>query len=167
MQSQNYTGHVWLSFSEAYLTLQSVSVCPASLNTGLSVCDGHRHLSLRNIQNESRQQPFSICTACLALSLCLSLTLTLMTLHFFFVLERHRIVCLKTSTQIQSWMAQTPQCIRLTLTVSKSFKKRPAWQSVGTLATNRDWINMEVNQSGSNPQSKTTESKFKSPHWED
>lgn len=84
MQSQNYTGHVWLSFSEAYLTLQPVSVCPASLNTGLSVCDGQRHLSLQNTQTESRQQPLSICTACLALSH----TLTLMTLHFFFVLKR-------------------------------------------------------------------------------
>lgn len=91
-----------LFLSQARLTLQPVSPSPARLNPGLSLCDGHRHLSLQNTQSESQRQPLSICTACLVLSL----TLTLMTLQYFFFFswspaERNRADC----TQIQSQMA--------------------------------------------------------------
>lgn len=91
-----------LFLSQARLTLQPVSPSPARLNPGLSLCDGHRHLSLQNTQSESQRQPLSICTACLVLSL----TLTLMTLQYFFFFswspaERNRADC----TQIQSQMS--------------------------------------------------------------
>lgn len=69
----------------------NLSLCvPASLNTGLSVCDAHRHLSLWNTQSESQQQPLSICTA----SLCLSSSWLG---NFFFCsqAERNRVVGLK------------------------------------------------------------------------
>lgn len=85
VQSQNHSGQAWLSLSEALWTLQPVSLRPASLNPGLSVCDAYRHLSLWNTQSESQQQPLSICTASLSLSLCLSSSWLS---KFFFVLEQ-------------------------------------------------------------------------------
>lgn len=102
-----------LFLSQARLTLQPVSPSPARLNPGLSLCDGHRHLSLQNTQSESQRQPLSICTACLVLSL----TLTLMTLQYFYFFpglqqrETGQIV----HRYNLKW--HTTQCISLILTV--------------------------------------------------